>query len=357
MDVGFGFVRQVEIDDEPDVFHIDSACRDVGGDENGREAFLEFFERLLALRLRLVAVDRIGWEAGLAKAFREFVSAVFGAAEDDGELACRRRGLAAEKLFEQRALVFAVHETNLVLDALGGGRPRINANAGRVAQNGLREIDDAGREGRREEQRLAVRWQQRDDFFHIAGEAHVEHPVHFVQDEELDTGEIHGALFDEIDQTAGSRHQDVHAAAHRGDLRILADATVDQRLLETDVSTVSGETLADLAGQFAGRCQHQRAALARLDLLGPLVDRMEDRQGETRCFAGAGLGATEKVAAFQQQRNGLGLDRRWSGVVQLAQNALQGRGQWQRLEFSRGHVYKLPAHPISEAGGVDERLE
>jgi hypothetical protein len=70
---------------------------------------------------------------------------------------------------------------------------------------------------------------------------------------------------------------------------------------------------------------------------------MKDRQGETRGFSGAGLGATQKVAACEQQWNRLCLDRRGSGVVQFAQNALEGRSQWQRLEFSRGHVSRLPA--------------
>ena len=216
----------------------------------------------------------------------------------------------------------------------------IDADAGGIAQDGLRELDDARRERGGEEQRLAVGRKQRDDAFHIAGEAHVEHPVHFIEHEELDAGEIHGALFDQVEQTSGSRHQHVHAAAHRGNLGILADAAVNQRLLEADVGAVSGEAFADLAGEFAGRSQHQRAALARLDLLRPLMDRMEDGQGETRGFSGAGLGATEKVAAFEQQRDGLRLDRRWGGVVQFAQNTLEGRSQWQRLEFIRGHVVR-----------------
>ena len=227
--------------------------------------------------------------------------------------------------------------------------PGIDADAGRIAQNRLREIDDARCEGRGEKQRLPVGGKQRDDAFHIAGEAHVEHPVHFIEDEKLDAGEIHGALFDQVEQTTGSRHEHIHAAAHRGDLGILADAAVNQRLLEADVGTVSGEAFADLAGEFAGRCQHQRAALARLDLLRPLMDRMQDRQGETGGFSGAGLGATEQVAAFEQQRDGLGLDRRWDGVVQLAQNTLEGRSQWQRLEFIRGHVSRVPAS--SRMGG------
>ena len=76
---------------------------------------------------------------------------------------------------------------------------------------------------------------------------------------------------------------------------------------------------------------------------------MEDRQREAGGLAGAGLRATEQVAAFQQQWDRLRLDRRWRVIVELAQNAVKGRGQWQRLEGSRGHVLEMPAS--SRMGG------
>ena len=86
VDVGFRFVRQIVVHHQPDVLHIHAAGGDVGGDEHGSEAFLEAVERLLALGLGLVAVDGIGGKPGGAEALGEFVRAVFGAAEDDGQL-------------------------------------------------------------------------------------------------------------------------------------------------------------------------------------------------------------------------------------------------------------------------------
>jgi hypothetical protein len=44
------------------------------------------------------------------------------------------------------------------------------------------------------------------------------------------------------------------------------------------------------------------------------------------------LGATEEVAAFQQQRDRLGLDRGRRVVIEFAQDAVERRGQGQRLE-------------------------
>ena len=50
------------------------------------------------------------------------------------------------------------------------------------------------------------------------------------------------------------------------------------------------ERLAHLCGEFSGRGQHQRPASARADLARVFMEGLEDRQGETRCLAGAGLG-------------------------------------------------------------------
>ncbi len=57
MDVGVGGVGHVVVDDVRDVFHVEAARRDVGGDHDVVYAFLEASERGLALSLRAVAVQ------------------------------------------------------------------------------------------------------------------------------------------------------------------------------------------------------------------------------------------------------------------------------------------------------------
>ncbi len=99
-------------------------------------------------------------------------------------------------------------------------------------------------------------------------------------------------MFDEIKETSGSGDEDIDAAAHGGDLGILADAAVDRGLAEADMGTIGDEALADLPRELAGGGQHESAALARLDLLGPLMNGVEDGQREAGGLAGAGLGAT-----------------------------------------------------------------
>lgn len=77
-----------------------------------------------------------------------------------------------------------------------------------------------------------------EDFFHIAKETHVEHTINLVEDEEFDSGEVNMVLFDEIEEAAGARDEDVPARAHGGNLGVLTDAAVDESLGEADVFAV-----------------------------------------------------------------------------------------------------------------------
>ena len=91
------------------------------------------------------------------------------------------------------------------------------------------EAPDLIGERRREEQVLAARRQDREDLADVADEAHVEHPVGLVEDEDLDPRQVDGALAEMVEQPAGRRDDDLGAAAQGADLRIEADAAVDRR--------------------------------------------------------------------------------------------------------------------------------
>ncbi len=72
----------------------------------------------------------------------------------------------------------------------------------------------------REEQVLASLRQQREDPLDVADEAHVEHPVRLVQNEDLDVRQVDGALLVMVEQTARSGDQNVDAALELRDLRV-----------------------------------------------------------------------------------------------------------------------------------------
>ena len=88
------------------------------------------------------------------------------------------------------------------------------------------------RHGGREQQGLALERRLVDDLQDVAGEAHVEHAVGFVEHEDLDLVEADLALLHEIEQAAGRGDENVDAIGKRLDLRHLADAAEDHGAAE-----------------------------------------------------------------------------------------------------------------------------
>jgi hypothetical protein len=82
----------------------------------------------------------------------------------------------------------------------------------RIAQRPTGELFELGRQRRREEQRLPILRTFLHDAFHIGQEAHVEHPVDFVEHEDVDIRQRAVALLQMVQQAPRRRRQDVHTA-------------------------------------------------------------------------------------------------------------------------------------------------
>ena len=68
-----------------------------------------------------------------------------------------------------------------------------------------------------------------EDRLDVLGEAHLEHLVGLVEDEEAQLGEVEGALLEVVHDAAGRADDDVHAATQRGELDAVALAAVDRQ--------------------------------------------------------------------------------------------------------------------------------
>ena len=173
-----------------------------------------------------------------------------------------------------------------------------------LAQEAVRELADVVGVGSREHQVLALLRQHLEDALDVADEAHVEHAVRFVEDEDLHFGERHGALFAQVEQAAGRRDEDVAAMAGLVDLRLLGNAAEDDLRAQVAVLAVVGDALRNLRGELTRGRQHQRARIAAA----AGAELLQQRQRETGRLAGAGLRAREHVAAGEYCRDGLKLD-------------------------------------------------
>jgi hypothetical protein len=131
-------------------------------------------------------VDRSGGDAAAFEDAGDLVSAALGAREDEdaGEF---RLG---EQFGEQAALAAGFDEHDLLVDALDCGRGRRHRDFQRVVEQVARQLFDVRRHGGREEQVLTLARQMAHDAADRIDEAHVEHLVGLVEDEDFDLGEV-----------------------------------------------------------------------------------------------------------------------------------------------------------------------
>ena len=196
----------------------------------------------------------------------------------------------------------------------------------------LGDAPDFRRHGRGEEQRLPGERHQLADALDVGDEAHVEHPVGFVDDEKLDAGHQEPAALGVIEQAARRRDQHVDAARELAVLVVKRNAPDDEGDVELVIGAVLDEAFLDLRGELARRLQDQRARHARPRAAG--FQHGEHRQHEGGGLAGAGLRDAEHVAAREHVGDGLLLDRGGGGVAGRGNGGENFVGQ---AEFGKGH--------------------
>ena len=135
--------------------------------------------------------------------------------------------LMTDDVGKQVALETAGNRVNDVADGFAHHVAAGDFDQLRVLQHLVGKLFDLVREGGGEQQALAVGRQQREDAADVRDEAHVEHAVGFVENEELDLAEGDGFLLDVVEQSARRSDDDFDAATQFLDLRVHVHAAVD----------------------------------------------------------------------------------------------------------------------------------
>ena len=181
------------------VLDVEAAGRDVGRDEDPDLAGLEALERPGPLRLRAVAVDRDRVDALAIEPRREPRGGELGPGEDE-DLA---QVVLADEVGEQRLLAVAIDRVDELADrprrSCCGGATSTVAGSRRIVPDRRRMSSENVAENIRFWRRLR---EQLDDPLDVGQEAHVEHPVGLVEDEDLDLAEVGDLLADEVEQAA-----------------------------------------------------------------------------------------------------------------------------------------------------------
>uniref|UniRef100_E6QI67 Uncharacterized protein n=1 Tax=mine drainage metagenome TaxID=410659 RepID=E6QI67_9ZZZZ len=145
-------------------------------------------------------------------------------------------------------------------------------------------------------------------------EAHVEHAIHFVEDEDANHFELDEFAVEVVFEPAGSGDDDAGTAADGLQLWPFGHTADDEGDSVCGVGVEAAEGGLDLHGQLASGQQDQSRCRAGLSL----GELFEDGNEKAEGLASAGLGGGEDVFAFERGRNGSGLDWRRGYKVESA---------------------------------------
>ena len=232
---------------------------------------------------------------------------------------------------EERELEVLRHGVDGLRDPDGGQRLPLDVHHDRILEHLLRELRDRRRHRRGEEERLAARRQVLEDAADVGEEAHVEHPVRLVEDEDLEARELRVREAEVVEEAPGRRDDHVDAAPERVLLRAHPDAAEDGRAGHRRVDGELLEVLVDLRRELArGREDERARRAARLR-----HEAVEDREDERGGLAAARHRAGEEVPALHRGRDGVELDGRRTGEAHLLDAAEEVGVETERGE---GHV-------------------
>ena len=208
---------------------------------------------------------------------------------------------------------------NELLDGIGGVGATPDFNGLRIVLKIVGELLDVAREGGGEKKGLAILLGKiPNDPADVGEEAHVEHAVGLVENEELEARKIGAALVHEVHQASGGGDDQLHALAQGLFLGTFPHPAVDGRHAQRKMLGVGLDVVVNLDDQLAGRRNDQGPGLA---VAGPILsEALEDgqhREGKGRRLARPGLRDTGQVLALENKGDGFGLDGRWLFVAGL----------------------------------------
>ena len=319
VDVVLGDVGDVEVDHVGQGLDVDAARGDVRGHEDAELAVLESGQGLRALRLGAVAVDALAGNTLLRQRLGQAVGPMLRAGEHEDVLDVA----PLQELDQERRLEVLGDGVDRLRDPDGGRGLALEVDGERIPEHLARELLDRRRHRRRKEQRLAARRQVLENPADVREEAHVEHPVGLVEDEDLEPLQLRVGKAEVVEQPSGGRDQDVGARAERVLLGPHRHAAEDGGGRE---GRVDGELLGvflDLRRQLARRREDEGARDPALLVHELLKNGQEKRRG----LAAAGHGAGQHVAALHGRWDRVGLDRRGAGESHLLDAAQELRSK------------------------------
>ena len=194
----------------------------------------------------------------------------------------------------------------------------------------LGEFHDWRRQRRAEEQRLPLGRNLAEHLLDGREEAHIEHPVRFVENQHVQLAEVHVApvLAHMVEEPPGRGDNHIGVAPEGRFLRPHPHAAEDCRARDARVLGQLHKVRVYLRREFTGGREHEGARGAR----GVLKEAVEQREKEGARLAAAGHCTGKNVPALAGWGDGVELDGGGLGPPEVGGGAHKGRRKAEGIE-------------------------
>ncbi|KAK5624747.1 hypothetical protein RRF57_000463 [Xylaria bambusicola] len=279
VDVVFTVSRQVIVDDEGHLLHVDTTGKQISGNKYTRGSRTELLHDKVTLSLVHVTVHGRDGEVTGGELVSEPVNLSACVAENDGlgnsDSLVQIRECIEFPFFllnSDGKLVFLDEDTNWVAHELGS------------------DLEDILRHRGREKNNLGGLGKELEDIIDLFGETTL---GNFVKNKHLHAIRLEEATLNHVLNAAGGADDDLGAVLQS--FHIITDAGTTNAGMAFDVHKItdSHNHLLNLLGKFAGGGENQ--SLALLDVG---VDLLENRDGESGGLASTRLGLRDNIVAW-----------------------------------------------------------
>ena len=300
-------LRQVVVEYVADVGNVQAARGDIGRDQHGQIAAVEFAHEAQPLLLRHVARQRLRLEPVREQIALELLRDALGV--DEHHRATRI--VQAQQADQQRHLFGHRGEIDELAHAVRGDAIGLDPHELGIVHVLVGELQHALRQGRREQHRLARLGfrQPAQNEADIGDEAQVEHAIGLVEHHGLRVAHVEDMLLEVVNDAPGRPDQDIDAVLQGLPLFFVVDATIYNADLETRVFPQHLGVAENLHRQFArggqNQCANTRGAAPRQ---GIGQQALKQRHQECGRFAGTRLCLARNVLAGERNRQSDRLD-------------------------------------------------
>lgn len=296
--------RQVEVDDDVYVVHVNTTSHEVRRDEHAGAAAAEGVHDTLAVALRHLGVHAADGVVALVQLIGDPVHLATGVGEDDG----LGDGDRLVEVHEGVELVLFLDGDEELLNALQRQALALHENADGVTHELLRQLQHLLRHRGGEEGDLDILRQEAEDLVNLVGKALRQHLISLVQHQYTQHLRPQRTTLDHIGHTARCADGDDHAILQLAQVILHTGATYKSF---TEAAAVrqefanAADHLRRLQGQFASRGEHEA-----LDHVVAEVQALQQTNREGTSLTRAGLRLGDDVTTARERGDGALLNAR-----------------------------------------------